>query len=911
MPSIAGSISSISSKIKAATGDDASSASALSWKAADDGGLDCSSPQAASKVENAAKEDGSVVSSAYAKMEEDNASKTSAVSSSYVNMDVVDADDCVSVTSKASVRSKFSVQSSNITQIAAAVLPKLEKIPLTTFLSLFVWAAIPAVIYLLLFTQMGFGESFYYALSHQFGGHAYIPATILAGYGFLFYILDIDQWNTRAGNVFRGLSMAAMFVLFVILIMLVSNKFPYGVIALFALFQPLWLLSVKTFIYKNTETRIYLNWLGGPLMLAAFLTIIGFVVWVMSDYVNQWNQVTKVMAAEHTECSPNYANYPNCMSNDGFGGTCFRANEYVDPPVLVFEANCEYSCVHVYDDCANGFVLWSGPILMSLSMIFLGSFCTFLRTEGTNETEIFNFGKIWLFVLCILWASASLAGTAAGVTTSLATLTLASLVGSAVFMTASFSKEHQENSTKAVIDRLREKYSNSLDYLRGAFIVTCLPFIAVYFLLSMINQFFRKTGFNPIAQPSKEDDSDRASLLTVKGKKQMNRMKSWDSVRVITIAIYWGIFYMGMQVVVAQLTVVFLSWLIDATADFGLVAVSGILCGVGVAMFLLPPVPGVPVYLTLGIVLAAQGYETLGWMGSISYSTAVGLVLKLFSSAMQQKAIGEQLSHKVKVRQFVSINSTLMKSMRIVLGEKGLSIPKVAILIGGPDWPTSVLCGIMRLDLFQIIVGTMPIVFLIFPTCLTGALMFMSSLETDNGNPVYPWAGSVTTVTASLTAMVQFGSMLVAAYYLEQTATRRSEEAKALGDDEEVKAADEKDEHMNKCYKDVTQWGIVPMFWKGVLLLSMASIIASCYLVQFFSELCFVQHSLTDSIEDNLGGNVANMFLPVGWVSVGLFTGSIVLLGLFSRWGKKKAKQLANSDSSDPLVDAEDPGIFC
>jgi len=31
-----------------------------------------------------------------------------------------------------------------------------------------------------------------------------------------------------------------------------------------------------------------------------------------------------------------------------------------------------------------------------------------------------------------------------------------------------------------------------------------------------------------------------------------------------------------------------------------------------VAMFLLPPVPGVPVYLALGIVLPAQGHETLG-----------------------------------------------------------------------------------------------------------------------------------------------------------------------------------------------------------------------------------------------------------------------------------------------------------
>eukprot|EP00984_Skeletonema_dohrnii_P026864 scaffold16269_cov161-Skeletonema_dohrnii-CCMP3373.AAC.1 len=68
-----------------------------------------------------------------------------------------------------------------------------------------------------------------------------------------------------------------------------------------------------------------------------------------------------------------------------------------------------------------------------------------------------------------------------------------------------------------------------------------------------------------------------------------------------------------MQVLVAKLTVVFLSWLIEQTSSFGLGAVTAILVGVGVAMFLLPPVPGVPVYLTLGIVLPAQGHETLGW----------------------------------------------------------------------------------------------------------------------------------------------------------------------------------------------------------------------------------------------------------------------------------------------------------
>ena len=52
--------------------------------------------------------------------------------------------------------------------------------------------------------------------------------------------------------------------------------------------------------------------------------------------------------------------------------------------------------------------------------------------------------------------------------------------------------------------------------------------------------------------------------------------------------------------------------MIEKTSTLGLAAVTAIMAGVGVLMFLLPPVPGVPVYLTLGIVLPAQGHESLG-----------------------------------------------------------------------------------------------------------------------------------------------------------------------------------------------------------------------------------------------------------------------------------------------------------
>lgn len=181
--------------------------------------------------------------------------------------------------------------------------------------------------------------------------------------------------------------------------------------------------------------------------------------------------------------------------------------------------------------------------------------------------------------------------------------------------------------------------------------------------------------------------------------------------------------------------------------------------------------------------------------------------------------------------------------------------------------------------------GTTPIIFLIFPTCLTGALLYMASLETEGGNPQFPSMGTAATITASLTAMVQFGSMIVAAYYLERATDKRKDEIDALEIDKEVKEADDKDEHIRKCYHTVTRWRVVPFWVKSTLLSSLALITASCYMVQFFSSMCFVEHTLTDSVEENLANNPMNLFLPLGWVAIALFCGSMALLWVFSAWG--------------------------
>ena len=303
-----------------------------------------------------------------------------------------------------------------------------------------------------------------------------------------------------------------------------------------------------------------------------------------------------------------------------------------------------------------------------------------------------------------------------------------------------------------------------------------------------------------------------------------------------------------------------------------------------------------------------------GWAGSIAYSTGVSLVLKLIASAMQQKLIGENLSHYVSVRQAVTINSTMMKAIRLILSQPGLSIPKVAILSCGPgmfygldifqclptcyshavsvnysipsDWPTSVLCGIMRLPFLSIMFGTIPVVLIVFPTCLTGAFLYMASLETSAGNPVYSWAGTVSTVTATATSLLLFGAMMTSVYYIEQAMSKRGDEVNAIEDDEEVKAADEKDEYMKKCYEDATKWDIVPKIAQLALLVATTFSIACFYMVQFFPDLCFIEHSLTDSYYSNLEGNLFNLFLPLGWAAVGLFVASWVLLSMFTGWGK-------------------------
>lgn len=157
----------------------------------------------------------------------------------------------------------------------------------------------------------------------------------------------------------------------------------------------------------------------------------------------------------------------------------------------------------------------------------------------------------------------------------------------------------------------------------------------------------------------------------------------------------------------------------------------------GIALFLCPPVPGPPMYIFGGLVCVGKFEDdaSMIWatrdnafIGGIAFMVLNCLVLKLIACYCQQKWFGEYIgASSPMILQQVGVNKPFIRAIEVVIRQPGMSGGKCAILCGGPDWPTSVLCGLLKLNVWKIMYGTLPIVVFIFPMVCTGAFMLKDS----------------------------------------------------------------------------------------------------------------------------------------------------------------------------------------
>lgn len=779
-----------------------------------------------------------------------------------------------------------------LNEFSGFLFPKLTPIAWSTFFILTFYLMIPAVVYIIAFTKIGFGLDTFHYLSDNYEQYGVYLAGGIFVATFSLYLFDIYYWSSETGSFFRKLFVLLVSLATSILIIIMSGSYPFGPGCLFIVYTTIWLVFIQMTLYRDRPAKVFVSWLSGPLFFVAMLTLVVWIAWTLWNEENEWNTNLSIAEADESGCTPNFSEYPDCKGEYD-GGVCFYVDE--DDGTIVFEDGCDETCTNVYADCYNMFILWVGPFFVTLGLLFLSFFATFLRTDEniSPEQETTKFVRIWVFLLFSMWVGASLAGVGSGVSTTLAALTLASFIAASIFLAISFSKIERKEKVDRITEQLKLKYGNFFDVFWGLLIVTCTPIFLIYFAISFVIQRIRDINPCNYNKPPDNTMSVRqiagVGWLTVEARRLVREFLSWNRTRVFIYALYWGIAFMVLYVIVAQFTLLFLSWLIEETSEMSLGVVTGIMVGIGMTLFLLPPVPGVPIYLTLGLVIIPTGRDGLGIIGSIIYAMGVSLCLKLLACTLQQKLIGGLLQNKVTVRQFCMVNSDLMRSMKLVLSQPGLSIDKVSILIGGPDWPTSVLCGIMDLSLIPVLVGTLPIIFLITPTLLTGSFTYMSGLTLEDGELEFPWAGTLTTISAAITFVVQFGSMIVAAYYLEKTVSNRKADLEAIPIDEEVRIADERDEAIRASFEEIIVWDVLPLPAKLTLLFAVVMMIVCCYLVQFFHTSCFVEYQLTYTIDTHLNGDWRNLVKPLGHVANGLFLASVALLIVFRSWAMRRA----------------------
>jgi len=392
------------------------------------------------------------------------------------------------------------------------------------------------------------------------------------------------------------------------------------------------------------------------------------------------------------------------------------------------------------------FLVWASPLIsggVSFIIAVFGLMNSFLlNVHDTSKLEkvMKQFITMISFLVFTMYVSTSVAGASMRLTGVIMAFCASGLIALFVWL-------YMEIGRKAITSQVKKsKLMQSLivfatsDWIRACVLIGLNILIPTFLVINMLNQKVRK--MRGVAR-----NTDQMFTQGMQG--VIMASKNWNWASILCKANWLVIVYWTLSVGVAKLTYIFLSWLNETLLKISLVAVIVIFFIIGFTMFMLPPVPGIPVYICSGIVLSARSRdvdEVGNFWGGMCIAIVESLILKI-CAVCGQYYIGYALGKSVKVQQLVSVDKVATRAIEQILNVKGLNFPKVSILVGGPDWPTSVLCGILKLSLFQCCLGTLPVVFVSAPCVIAGAFMANPGAKTEDARRLDEHVANMTNST--------------------------------------------------------------------------------------------------------------------------------------------------------------------
>merc|ERR1719247_597953 len=143
------------------------------------------------------------------------------------------------------------------------------------------------------------------------------------------------------------------------------------------------------------------------------------------------------------------------------------------------------------------------------------------------------------------------------------------------------------------------------------------------------------------------------------------------------------------------------------------------------------------------------------WAGFF-VATITCLITKLIA-VCGQMLIGRIFGQDLGILRMCGVETPLMRAIEWVLKKPGLFPGKVFILCGGPDWPTSVVCGLLGCSYFQICLGTTPMGIFLLPSAFAGCVLNMTDGAWRSISSLVLLLSLVSQAALSMLAMVSVG----------------------------------------------------------------------------------------------------------------------------------------------------------
>jgi hypothetical protein len=477
-------------------------------------------------------------------------------------------------------------------------------------ISLYCFCALHQVGFLILFTEPGYGDEIYRRLAGE-QRIAYFIGWLGLGLAFSGYLMDAHLlpklgWPLAAAALFglAGLLCVAGLVLIV-------GEYPQAPLLCYFFVVFVANYALRSFAFAAAELSSFFDALAAPTGIGGCITFVGWIVWIAITgkvYANE----TRALYYERSLCEP-------------------------DAPA-----------------CLAAAILYFAPFACGLLNAIIGAILHFLALASRPEhgdrssyglaAKVFG-GAVFLTVGA-MYIQAAISGVNAELANAVLLFALAGLI--ALTIVVGYTMGWQTVHAKAMAVPLLRKAAEAVgsDWARAMLLFGGWAPYAFFVALAALKQLLRCVFWLPRGVAEWNDPRTgihvvRADWLTMPARRSLEHLRGWAWSSVLSKATYVGVFFMVMNVGFGKITNVGIAVLIDVLlrARVGLGVVIGVVLGVGLFLFMLPPVPGFAIYLMAAFLIP----RFVNFYVGIAISTAVSLAIRICSGLFLQLLVGERM----------------------------------------------------------------------------------------------------------------------------------------------------------------------------------------------------------------------------------------------------------------------------